>query len=69
MTDNRTTEQCGNCRFWKRMFVSATLGFCQRFPKPIKKEDYSWCGEWTPDVMAEIERMGESIDASGADRR
>lgn len=59
------TEQCGNCRFWKRGASDYVLddrgeyGTCRRYPRHVLKREGDWCGEWTPDVMAEIERMGK----------
>lgn len=68
------TEQCANCRFWKRGAFDYELGdrdefgtrrrypkeygTCRRYPMHVVKREDAWCGEWTPDAMAEIERMG-----------
>lgn len=53
------TERCGNCRFWKRRVGDDPMGFCRRYPKWAILRDGHWCGEWTPNAMAEIERMGK----------
>lgn len=53
------TEQCDNCRYWKH--EAADYGTCRRFPTHVFKQEDDWCGEWTPDAMAEIERMGAEI--------
>lgn len=69
------TEQCGNCRFWKRGVSDYELGdrdefgtrrrypneygTCRRNPTHVVKREDSWCGEWTPDVETAIKRMGK----------
>jgi len=56
------TEQCGNCRFWlggENELKQDEFGLCRRYPEAALKAGGSWCGEWTPDVMAEIEKMGK----------
>ena len=59
------TEQCGNCRFWERGAADYGLGdrdeygTCRRYPTHVLKREDGWCGEWTPNAMAVIERMGK----------
>ena len=59
------TEQCANCRFWERGAADYGLGdrdeygTCRRYPTHVLKREDGWCGEWTPNAMAVIERMGK----------
>jgi hypothetical protein len=49
-------ENCEGCRFFKSPNVTAQLekagfgqrpGACRRWPDPVQKPPYEWCGEWT----------------------
>jgi len=61
------TEQCENCRFWLDDTSDSELvdldeyGMCRRYPTHVLKREDAWCGEWTPDAMAEIARMGAEV--------
>ena len=54
-----TEERCGNCRYFVgNSGTYECVEMCRRYPKFYYTTETEWCGEWTPDAMTAIERMG-----------
>lgn len=39
-------ELCRDCYFFLKL--DGQRGDCRRFPTPVRKDCYGWCGEWQP---------------------